>query len=379
MLLVVVYKQPQSLICLKPEFELTAFSIKEITKLSRNTQKATAITLALLVSTLLLAAFSAATAQTTDQAVIVILPSAGGTSDPAPGNYTYNSGDVFNMTAIADDGFQFSYWIISGAYTPGHTNAGVGYITDPDTGAIIQLPTPISTSAIDSLVVTNSQLNITCGFGYTYNYQAVFAPTSGTPSTTPAPQTSPATSNQQGVIILASIGGTTSPAPGSYMYDSSSPLTLMATPNQDFTFHYWIVSGSYTPGHLSQPQYIPGVTDQYPIVPSNIYYPTQDSLVFAANPATITCGYGYTYTYQAIFDPVNATTPTIPLTTPSATQTPTTTTTPVTTPVATVAPVVTPTPTSSSGISTTVIVAIVVVIIIIIIALVAVMMMRRKK
>ena len=122
--------------------------------MSRNTQKATAITLVLLASTLMLAAFSAAQAQTTDQAIVVTLPSVGGTTDPAPGNYTYNSGDVINITAIPDDGFQFAYWIISGEFTPGHTTGQIGYYTDPDTGAIIQLPNPISPAAIDSLVVT---------------------------------------------------------------------------------------------------------------------------------------------------------------------------------------------------------------------------------
>ena len=221
-------------------------------------------------------------------------------------------------------------------------------------------------------------MNITCGFGYTYNYQAVFSPVSGTPSTTPAPQTSPATSNQQGVVILQSIGGTTSPAPGSYSYDNGHVLTLTATPNANFTFHYWIVTGSYTPGHLAQPQYIPDVTGQFPTVPSNIYTaPTQDSVVFATNPASITCGYGYTYTYQAVFDPVNSTTPVIPTTTP--TPIPTVAPTSTVAPTATASAEVSPTPTTGGGISTTVIVAIVVVIIIIIIALVAVMMMRRKK
>jgi hypothetical protein len=347
--------------------------------LSRNTQKSTAIFLVLLASTLLIAAFSqgvpTAKAQTTDQAIVVILPSAGGTTDPAPGNYTYNNGDTINLTAMPDDSFQFSYWIISGEFTPGHTTGTVGFFTDPDTGEIIQLPNPTAPSAVDSLVVAKSLLNITCGFGYTYNYQAVFAPVSSNPITTPPPQTSPATNAKQGVVILPSIGGTTSPAPGSYSYDNGHVLTLSATPNANFTFHYWIVTGSYTPGHLAQPQYIPDITGQFPTVPSNIYTaPTQDSVVFATNPASITCGYGYTYTYQAVFDPVGKTVPPIPTTTPTPI--------PTVKPTSTIAPTATPSaevsPTTGGGISTTVIAAIVVVIIIII-AIVAVMMMRRKR
>ena len=339
--------------------------------MSRNTQKATAITLFLLVSTLLLATFSAARAQTIDQAVVLILPSTGGTTDPVPGNYTYNNGDVFNMTAVPSSGFQFSYWIISGAYAPGHTSGGIGYITDPDTGAIIQLPTPISTAAIDSLVVTKAQLNITCGFGYTYNYQAVFTPIGG-PS--PVPSTTDAV-----VIVMPTTGGTVTPAAGSHTYSNGTVIDISATPASGYKFSYWLVSGSNIQGHTTTQ--ISTIVDDNGNIIAQIPKPSVsgiDSITFTANPAHITCGYGYTYTYTAIFEPVSATTSPTPTTTPVATQTPATPT-PVTTSTPAATPEVTPTPISTGGIDTWVIAAVAVVIIIIIIAVVAVMMMRRKK
>lgn len=98
-----------------------------------------------------------------------------------------------------------------------------------------------------------------------------------------------------------------------------------------------------------------------------------DALVFTVNPANISCGYGYTYQYQAVFDPVNATVPPIPTSTPPASQTPAPTLP------ATASPVVTATPTGTEGgISTAVIAAIVVIIVIIIIAIVAIATRRKK-
>ncbi len=353
--------------------------------MNRNTRKATAFTLVLLASTILLAALSSvpASAQTTDQAVVVILASAGGTTTPAPGNYTYDNGTVFNLAATPDPGFQFAYWVVSGQYTPGHlSQLGSSYI-DPDTGQVVPLLPNIDVSGIDSLVFSANPAAITCGFGYTYSYQAVFAPTSGTPTATPPPQTEPATSTSAVVNILPAVGGTSDPAPGTYSFENGTTFTISANADSGFVFHYWIVTGSYTPGHLALPNSIPDVTDIVPNLP-NIYQPTIDSVVFSINPATITCGFGYTYSYQPVFNPINATVSPIPTTTPTATQTPVI----ITTPTLTATPVVTETPSasvtstpseSSGGLSTTVIAIIVAVIIIIIIVVAVVALMHRKK
>jgi hypothetical protein len=365
--------------------------------LNRSIRKATATTLLLLASTLLLAAFVSVNAQTTDQAVVIVLPSAGGTTVPAPGNYTYNANETINLEAIPDAGFSFAYWVVSGELTPGHTGQYGGFFTDPETGEVIQLPRPGTPSAIDSLVFTANPANITCGYGYTYAYQAVFSLSGGPVVTpTPPPQTEPPTSDKATVIIAPSIGGTvsiqpvggsvTSPASGTYTFDNGTAFTLTATANTGFAFHLWTAQGSYQEGHLARPNFIPDVTEQIPTVPSNVYLPTQDSLAFANNPVTITCGYGYTYTYQAVFDPVGQTPPPLPTSTPPVPPTfttpPSTTSTPIatSTPTQTTSPIATatPTPTPSGGDMTTTAIIVAVVVIIIIIIAVAVVAMRRK-
>jgi hypothetical protein len=307
--------------------------------LSRKTQKAIAFTVILLAATLCVAALNSATAQTPpadQEAIVIILPSAGGTTNPPPGNYTYGSNETINLEAIPNEGTSFAYWIVSGALTPGHEQQSGGFYTDPETGAIVQLPNPVGASAIDSLVFNINPANITCGYGYTYTYQAVFASNGSTIMETPQPQTQNATSDSAGVTILPSVGGTTTPPAGNYSYQNGTTYTLSATADEGFVFHYWLVYGTYQPGHLAQPNYVPGVTEQFPSIPENIYQPTVDSLIFSINPVTITCGYGYNYTYQAVFDPVNASGTPLPTTTPQsqanqtdqATQSPDTTQSP---------------------------------------------------
>lgn len=363
--------------------------------MSRNTQKATALTIMLFAMTLLLAAFFPVNAQTTDVATVIINPSVGGTTSPAPGNYTYNANQTINLQATPDVGWTFAYWIVSGELTPGHVSQLGGVFTDPETGQIIQLPSPPSANVIDSLTFTANPVAITCGYGYTYRYQAVFS-LSGTPQPTPPPQTEPPTSDKAIVTILPSVGGSiTIKAPGlpeeiasgSYEFDNGTAFTLTAMADNGFAFHLWIVQGTYQEGHLARPIFIPDVTEQVPTVPQNLWTPTIDSLVFANNPVTVTCGYGYNYTYQAVFDPATDQPHGLPTSTPRPSATPTTSPTatasptqgPTSTPTATASPSSSPTstPGTNGGDSTTLIIVAVVVIIIIIIAIVAVAMRRK--
>ena len=88
-------------------------------------------------------------------AIVVILPAAGGTTDPPAGRYALADATNLNIKATANSGWQFSHWIISGAST--------------DHGG----------SPVD-LEPTANPYNINHGYGYTYNYQAVFTQTGGT-------------------------------------------------------------------------------------------------------------------------------------------------------------------------------------------------------
>ncbi len=98
-------------------------------------------------------------------AIIIVLPSAGGTTSPAPGTYAIDNAANVNLTAMANSGWQFSHWTICGT----NTNHG---------------GSPTNWSP------TENPYNVNHGYGYTYYYQAVFTPTGSnepTPTMTPAP------------------------------------------------------------------------------------------------------------------------------------------------------------------------------------------------
>ena len=332
-------------------------------------KQATTTTLILLATTLLIAVFSqaitVANAQD-DTATVIIQPSMGGTTSPALGTYTYPNGTNIVLTATPSPGFTFLYWVASGNLTPGHIQGQTSTIADPNTGEVIAIFPRPSTSAIDSLVFTTNPATITCGYGYTYQYQAIFAAADGTVPT----------SNTAIVVVQPSVGGTTSPASGTYTYNTGTNITLMATPSSGYAFAYWIVSGNTTPTHSpGVPNYIidPDTGETVGSIPKPPVVTAIDSLVFTTNPANITCGYGYTYQYQAVFMPLS----TSPSPTATASPTPAATATPTSSPTATATPSPSPTETSG-GLSTEVIVVIAVVVIVIIIAIAA-MVMRRKK
>jgi hypothetical protein len=242
-----------------------------------------------------------------NQAVVVIPSSAGGTTSPGPGTYTYNEGETITLTATPDEGFEFAYWVASGSYTPGHEDGVLNEVLigeetgDPEV-TFPRFPAP---TGLDALVFTINPLNILCGYGYTYKYQAVFTPVTFT-VTPPTPLSPdelsytpgvPAITYDTIVELVSSTGGTTNPSPGKYAFVDLQQITMTAVPNQNFEFQYWVVKGDYLPGHDGGAEL--------------------DSLTFTDNPLTITCGDGYLYSYQPVFTPVSSPPPTSePPTTP---------------------------------------------------------------
>jgi hypothetical protein len=93
-------------------------------------------------------------------AIIIIFPSAGGSTIPAPGTYALADASAFNLTAMPNDGWQFAYWTICGN------------------------PTPHGTEPIN-WTPTDNPYNVNHGYGDTYRYQAVFTPT-GSPGPSPS-------------------------------------------------------------------------------------------------------------------------------------------------------------------------------------------------
>ena len=118
------------------------------------------------------------------------------------------------------------------------------------------------------------------------------------------------------VIILSAAGGTTDPVGSTtpYTYSENETITITAKPDAGFEFSHWVIQGVYTPGHpnlepinvpinaYSDPNWVPDLPTQSEA--------EQDSLVSSQNPLKIICGYGYTFIYQPVFEPVSSTPPT---------------------------------------------------------------------
>ena len=336
--------------------------------------KTTTVSLILLTA-LLLAIVSqniGITAAQTDVAAVIVMPTTGGTTDPTPGMYTYNSGTPIAIKAIPDTGYKFSYWLITGDLFPGHTTAQAqpSTIIDPDTGQVIEtFPRTPSNPAVDSLTFTTNPANITCGYGYSYTYTAFFAPIN-------APIPTPGSSDAV-VIVMPTIGGTVTPAAGMYTYPNGTAIVLQATANPGYVFQYWAVSGESLSGHPTGApnQAIDPNTGQEIVVPRPVEPKVLtgiDSLTFTTNPTNIICGYGYTYTYTAVFAQTASATTSL---SPTATAQPTATSQPTASPTA----IATPSPISSSGSDLTPWIVAAVIVVVIIIVVVLAVMMRRKK
>jgi hypothetical protein len=209
--------------------------------------------LTLIASLIVLSALNAAvmvSEQTT--ATVNIASTSGGTTDPAPGSYTYNDGDTVTIHPLPDQYVEFQEWIIT-------SDAGSAVFSD------LQLTFPVTA-------------------GTTYNVQAVFAPIT---AATGGSITSIDLTTAAIVVVLTSAGGTTSPSPGVYALKSASTLDLTATPSSGWEFSHWVISGP----NLSH--------GGYPFTATP-----------AENPYNVNHGYGARYSYQAVFIPVGGTVPT---------------------------------------------------------------------
>ncbi len=140
------------------------------------------------------------------QAVLVVLHTVGGRTDPVEGSYYTANLNTFKLTAIADSGWTFNQWIISGS---------------PETGLSGSSCTGTS---------TDNPVNVTLGAGYVYAYQPVFEPTvNNVTSTTPTPTPTKAPGSTMGLsneawiaIALAVVLAVVVVAFGAYAYTKRS-------------------------------------------------------------------------------------------------------------------------------------------------------------
>jgi hypothetical protein len=119
---------------------------------------------------------------------LTINATAGGTTDPTPGTYTYSSGTVINVTASPNTDYLFDHWELDGS------NVGA--------------PDPIS---------------ITMNTNHTL--EAVFVLRSYT------------------LTITVTDGGTTDPTPGTRIYSSGTVMNVTAWPDTTYYFDHWELDG----------------------------------------------------------------------------------------------------------------------------------------
>lgn len=238
--------------------------------------------LLLLSSTMLLPAISMTSAQDEEeplfpgfpalpeQARVIVATTVGGTTEPAPGAYVYPNQTKFEIKAIPDSGYRFAYWSISGEYLPGHNLPPV-FIPPGEEPFIPSLQQEATNVQYDSLITSQNPLDVVHGYGYTYQYQAIFV------------RTEPVTAAAGSVVVLDSVGGSTDPQPGTYTYSTDAIVMLTATADSGFEFDHWIISGGPMPGHGDL-----------------------DNNVTTANPLETHAVSGYSYDYQPVFTPVGA-------------------------------------------------------------------------
>jgi uncharacterized delta-60 repeat protein len=126
------------------------------------------------------------------QYTLTISAGAGGTTDPSPDNYTYDSGTRVSITAIPGDGCRFSGW--TGDVLSGHENDN-----------------PLA-------VTMDSNKSVTAHF-----------------------------IRQHTLTIDADPGGTTNPSPGSYEHDTGTNVSVTANADSGYKFNGW--RGDVPSGH----------------------------------------------------------------------------------------------------------------------------------
>jgi hypothetical protein len=94
-----------------------------------------------------------------NDAIIVVAAASGGTTLPGPGQYALADATSLNLTAMPNDGWTFSHWVISGNIT---SHGGSSLNLEP----------------------TDNPYNVNHGYGQTYTYTPVFVQGNASPSPT---------------------------------------------------------------------------------------------------------------------------------------------------------------------------------------------------
>jgi hypothetical protein len=115
-------------------------------------------------------------------AIVIVLSSAGGTTDPVPGTYALADASSLMLTAKPSSGWTFSHWVI---YGPNLSHGGYPFTATP-----IENP-----------------YNVNHGYGNTFSYQPVFTP-EGSTNPTPIPEFSSVATIAIALVLAAIAFGT---------------------------------------------------------------------------------------------------------------------------------------------------------------------------
>jgi len=194
--------------------------------------------------------------------VLEISSTIGGTTDPAPGTYTYSAGTEATVAATPEENYHVDHWELdgenAGSQNPiaitmdaNHTLHAVfqemkytltitttpGGTTDPTPGEYIySAGTQVPVSAIPD---TNNL----------FDHWKLDGENAGTTSPTEVLMNSNHTLHavfellRFNLTITTTEGGTTDPAPRTYTYTAGSSVNVTAVPNSGYSFNYWLLDG----------------------------------------------------------------------------------------------------------------------------------------
>jgi hypothetical protein len=194
---------------------------------------------------------------------LTMMATAGGTTNPSPGTYTYTEGTSVPVTANPNANYQFVHWELDGVYNgtassttvfmnANHTmkavfaqimytltvSAGTGGTTNPAPGTYSY--------------ASGSSVNVTALPSVDYLFDHWVLDGSPYGSANPASVLMNGNHTLQAVFaiinytltITTTAGGTTNPAPGAYVYSSGSSVPVTASPNANYKFIRWQLDGS---------------------------------------------------------------------------------------------------------------------------------------